>query len=207
MRKTLAMVLLPAFAVAVVGCAKMPEQEIALAKAAVAAAEQAEASVYAPQELQAAKDALNGAMTAVEQENQKFFKNFDDEKAALDRAKQLADQATSQTNSSRQAMRAEAEALIGQITPSLADLRTQIEGAPKGKGADEDVDQLMMTLSDAEKTLGDARASLAANKAKEGMDQVKAVQAKVDMLNQDLTAAKEKIESWKDKRRWYLHAQ
>ncbi|MBD3320800.1 MAG: DUF4398 domain-containing protein, partial [Chitinivibrionales bacterium] len=55
------------------GCAKAPEKELAAAKAAVKAAEDAEADQYMPNNFQNIQKALTSAETEIAIQNKKFF--------------------------------------------------------------------------------------------------------------------------------------
>ena len=76
-----------------VGCAKPPQQELDSAKAAVTAAEQAEAPKYAPDAWDKAQQAMNAVNAEMEAQNAKFalFRSYT-------KAKQLIADATNAAN-------------------------------------------------------------------------------------------------------------
>lgn len=85
-------------AVLAVGCAKPPQQELDAMKAALAAAEQAEAPKYAPADWDRAQQAVNAANAEVEAQNAKFalFRSYT-------KAKQLIADATAAANAAKEA--------------------------------------------------------------------------------------------------------
>ena len=104
-----------------VGCAKPPQQELDSAKAAVTAAEQAEAPKYAPDAWDKAQQAMNAVNAEMEAQNAKFalFRSYT-------KAKQLIADATNAANSAKEAAVAgkekaknEAQAAIDAVKASL----------------------------------------------------------------------------------------
>jgi chromosome segregation ATPase len=85
-------------AILAVGCAKPPQQELDAMKAAMQAAEQAEAPKYAPAEWDKAQQAVNAANAEVEAQNAKFalFRSYT-------KAKQLIADATAAANAAKEA--------------------------------------------------------------------------------------------------------
>lgn len=99
MRKnTVVGLLVLAVVVLAVGCAKPPQAELDAMKAALQAAEQAEAPKYAAADWDKAQQAVNAANAEVEAQNAKFalFRSYT-------RAKQLIDEATAATNAAKDA--------------------------------------------------------------------------------------------------------
>lgn len=99
MRKnTVVGLLVLAVVVLAVGCAKPPQAELDAMKAALQAAEQAEAPKYAAADWDKAQQAVNAANAEVEAQNAKFalFRSYT-------RAKQLIDEATAAANAAKDA--------------------------------------------------------------------------------------------------------
>lgn len=99
MRKnTVIGLLVLAVVVLAVGCAKPPQAELDAMKAALQAAEQAEAPKYAAADWDKAQQAVNAANAEVEAQNAKFalFRSYT-------RAKQLIDEATAAANAAKDA--------------------------------------------------------------------------------------------------------
>jgi hypothetical protein len=71
--------------VAMIGCAKVPEQELNAAKAAVDSARTAQADKYVPTEFAAAQDSLNAAVAEIEKQKSgnPLSTNYDKAKTML----------------------------------------------------------------------------------------------------------------------------
>jgi hypothetical protein len=192
------MALALSLALAFVSCAKPPTEEINAAQAALDGAKSAEADVYAGATYKSAAAALDEARAQVEE------KKYEEAKASAIRAKELAERSSTEAETGKQKTRDEAQALINRLTVGLADVRTALDNAPQGKGADEDLDQLRASLAQAEAGLTDAKGSLGNAKFKDALDQAGAAESKLTEVQSGVQTAMEKIEDWKKENRpWY----
>jgi len=135
-------VLILVAAVMVVGCAKPPQQDIDGAKAALAAAEQAEAPKYAAEAWDKAQQAMNAVNAELEAQNAKFalFRSYT-------KAKQLIADATTAANAAKDAgiagkekAKNEAKAAIDAVKAALDGANTlmaAVEKCPRAKRAKE----------------------------------------------------------------------
>ena len=127
------------------------------------------------------------------------------EALAAIRAKELADQSASQAATSKNQISQQATALVGRLATGLADARAALEGAPKGKGADENLDQLRSDLGQAEASANDAKTSLGSGKAKDALAQAKAAEGKLAQIQGGLQTAMKRIADWQEEHKaWYL---
>jgi hypothetical protein len=201
MRKVLTSGLLLAVAVAFIGCAEPPKQEIDAAQVAVDEAKQGEADVYATDMYQAAKDSLDAANARVAEQEKKWFKNYDTAKSAAIRSKEIASEAVTQAKTNKEAIRNEARALVDKVAAGVVETRTQIESAPRGKGADEDLDQLQGGVTQADQLLTESRSSLDADRPKDALEQAKSAESKLTEVQGAVQAALQKIEERRMARR------
>ena len=167
MRSVLRIGLILTIAFAVVGCPKPPTQEMDAAKAAILKARNAEADVYAPETFRQATSALADA------ENKVTAEDYEGAKASALRATELAVRSTTEADTGKNQTRNEAQAIINRISSGLTDARSALNAAPRGKGADEDLDQLNSDLGQAEGSLNDARNNLSASKFKDALTQAR----------------------------------
>jgi len=183
---------------AAVGCYSTPQAELDAAKAAVDAAKQAEADVYAA-------DTFRSATAALQEANDKDkAQDLEGCKSAATRAKELGDRAATESNNAKQQMRNEAQAIVNRVGPGLADARTSLGSAPRGKGADEDLDQLSADISQAEANLSDAQSSLSGGKFKDALSQARNAESKLSQIQGSAQTAMQKIEAWKEKNKlWF----
>jgi len=144
MRKSqvlVAMVLLVA-AVAIVGCAKPPQQEIDGAKAALTAAEQAEAPKYAADAWDKAQQAMNAVNAELEAQNAKFalFRSYTKGKQLIADATNAANAAKDAAVAGKEKAKNDATAAIDAAKASLQKAETlfaDIEKCPRAKRAKE----------------------------------------------------------------------
>ncbi len=198
MRSVLTLGLVLSLAITFVSCAQPPEEELKAAQAALDSAKKAEADIYAPDAYRTAKSTLDDARAKVEQ------KDYDAAKAGAIRAKDQADQATALAGTNKQNTRNEAQALVNRLSTGLTEARATLNKAPRGKGADGDLDQLSSDLGQAEASLGEAKNSLSAGKAKDALAQAKSAEGKLSQVQGAVQTAMQKIEDWqKQHRPWF----
>jgi hypothetical protein len=199
MRSVLNIGLACVLALAFVSCAQPPEEELKAAEDAIAKAQKAEADIYATEVFRKAKTTLDDARSKVEKSD------YEGAKASAIRAKELADQSATQAASNKSQISQQATALMGRLATGLADARAALEGAPKGKGADENLDQLRSDLGQAEASASDAKTSLGSGKAKDALAQAKAAEGKLTQVQSGLQTAMKKIADWQEEHKsWYL---
>ncbi|MBS13160.1 MAG: hypothetical protein CME19_16320 [Gemmatimonadetes bacterium] len=187
-----------AFVVAVVGCGSPPQVELDAAQAALDSARQAGADTYAADAYNRAKNTLADAKAKSEQGN------YEEAKTAAVQAKDQADQAKSLAETTKTRLRDEAQAIVNRVSNAIGDARAAVDGAPRGKGADSDLDQLRADLGQAEAALGDARGSLNNGSFNSALEQAKSAESKLNQVQSAVQVAMKKIEDWKMKNRpWY----
>ncbi|MGE5235473.1 MAG: hypothetical protein ACM3O7_03875 [Acidobacteriota bacterium] len=115
-------VVLVAATLLVVGCAKPPQPEIDGAKAALAAAEQAEAGKYAPDALDKANQAMNAVNAELQAQEAKFalFRSYTKTKQLIADAQKAADDAKQAAAAGKEKAKADARAAIDEVK-GLAD--------------------------------------------------------------------------------------
>jgi len=198
MRSVLSVGLALCLAFVFISCAKPPTQELDAAQAALDSAKKAEADVYAPDAYRSAKSTLDEARSKVDQ------KDYEGAKASAVQAKELADRASSQAETGKRQTRDEAQALVNRLSSGIGDARTALDGAPRGKGADGDLDQLRSDLAQAESSLGAAKSSLNGGKYKDALTQAQSAEGKLSGVQSATQTAMQKIEDWKKQNRpWY----
>jgi len=122
---------------AFVGCDDVPQQEIDDANAALDAARKAEADKYVPDMFNAAKQALDGAMKAVQEEESAMFSNFDEARTLIATAKSAADEAAAAVPAKKEEVKQAAEAALAAIPAEVKATEKMWRSAPRGKGTRE----------------------------------------------------------------------
>lgn len=180
------------------GCGSPPQAELDAAQAALDAARQAQADVYAPDAYTRAKNTLADARAKVEQSD------YEAAKTAAVQAKEQAEQARSLAGTNKQQMMTDAQNIANRVSTGLGDARTALDSAPRGKGADDDLDQLRGDLSQAEASLSDARNSLNSGNAKAALEQATAADNKLSSVQSAVQVAMQKIGEWQaNNKPWY----
>ena len=187
-----------ALIMAVVSCGSPPQAELDAAQAALDAARQAGAEAYAADAYNRAKNTLADARAKSEQGE------YDAAKTAAVQAKDQADQARSLAESSKATIRDEAQAIVNRLSNTIGDARAAVDGAPRGKGADDDLDQLRADLGQAGAALTDARSSFGDGNFNAALEQAKSADSKLGQVQSAVQVAVQKIEDYKQKNRpWY----
>jgi hypothetical protein len=122
---------------AFVGCDDVPQQEIDDANAALDAAKKAEADKYVPDKFNAAKQAMDGAMAVVQEEESAMFSNFDEARNLLTTAKTAADEAAAAVPAKKEEVKQAAESILADIPAEVATTQKMWRSAPRGKGTRE----------------------------------------------------------------------
>lgn len=198
MRSAFSTVLLFGLATILMSCAQPPQEEIDAAQAALNEAKQAQADIYAPDTYQAASAALDDANAKVVE------KDYETALASALRSAELAGQAGSEAEVNKQETRDEAQAVVSRASAGLTDARMALNETPRGKGADDDIDQLRSDLGQVEAGLSDARENLNAGAFKDALDQAQTAESKLSQVVDAMQMAMQKIEEWKQRNRpWY----
>jgi hypothetical protein len=181
------------------GCAKPPQQEIDALKAAMTAADQAEAPKYAADAWNSAQQAMNAVNAEVEAQANKFalFRSYTKTKELIAAANQAADGA-------RQAGAAGKEAARNAANDALAAARTSLESANttmaelaacrrKPKDFKKDMEMMQATLDGYAAQVAGIESAVASEDFFGARSQAESLKSSVDTLVSDMQGAKEKI--------------
>ena len=147
-------------AFAFIGCEDVPQQEIDAAKAALAAAQKAEADKYAPDLYNAAKQALDKAMAAFQEEESSMFSGYDEVKNLLAAAKEAADKAAGAVAAKKEEVKQEVEASLAQIPEAVNATMKMWRSAPRGKGTREALQQIKEEIEQADASQAEIKTAL-----------------------------------------------
>ena len=180
------------FTFLVLNCAKAPEKELQEASAAIEAARTAEADIYEPDLFAEAQSNLTEAETL------SVAKKFKEAKDLALSAKTKADSAAALASTSKEAKRAEAEALIGNAQKMLEDLNKVIKEAEK-KVAKAKMAPIKTSAKAAEDLLTQAKKTHEGGDFKNAYDQAQMAMRKISDAQNELTAATAKKPAGKKK--------
>lgn len=174
-----------------VGCAKVPQQEMDAAKAAIEAAKTAEADRYAADQFNAAQDSLDAAMAEVDQQNAKFAltRNYDKAAQLLKSATDAANAAAAAVAANKEQVKTEATDLLAQAQTAVSDAKALMAKAPKGKEGKAALEAISADLSAVETSVGEASTALTNGDFLTARDKAKAVLDKANSLKDELQQA------------------
>ncbi|MCU0371055.1 MAG: hypothetical protein MUC31_06545 [Bacteroidales bacterium] len=121
------------------GCAKLPQAEIDAAKAAIEEVRAAQADLYLPDQFAAINDSLRVAMEKVEAQKGKLFKSYKKVKVQLVNIPTMAATIKANTETRKAEVKAEAEALLAEVTTMQTENNTLAVKLPMGKNEKEAV--------------------------------------------------------------------
>ncbi|HPW54565.1 MAG: hypothetical protein KA072_08720 [Thermoanaerobaculaceae bacterium] len=192
-------VMLLVVAVVAVGCAKPPQQEIDAAKAALVAAEQAEAPKYATGEWDRAQTAMNAVNAELEAQQAKFalFRSFT-------KAKQLIAEATNAANAAKDAGIAGKEKAKNEAQAAIDGVKAAVTSANevfaaldkcrrKPKDMKKDLEMMKGNLDGYAAQVTDLDGKFGREDYLGAKAQADALKAQVEAMVNELNAAKTKI--------------
>jgi len=194
MFKRVAVVFVVFALLALVSCAKAPEQEIQKANSSMEAARTAEAEEYAPDAFQVAMDTLNAANAAKTEADGKFalFRSYGKAKELFVRAEGLANEAATAAQTEKERVRAEVTELITQAQTVLDSANAALKKAPKGKGSKADIELIKNDLTAAQAGFDEGQADFNTGKYKAAKAKIEAAMQKAQAVISEIEQAKAK---------------
>lgn len=188
---------LAVFAVLVLlaGCSEAPVTEFDAGKKALDVAQQAEAELYAPAIYKEAMDSLNAASVEMQKQDGRFslLRDYDQAKATIAAAQQLAARASSEAAVEKENMRLLDSALVVEIEALMVDAKAALAKAPRGKGTRLDLKVMQTDLDAATAALTTATADYQAGNYLAARDKLQAVKSQVTRVRTDIDAAITKV--------------
>ena len=135
------------------GCAKVPEQELSVAKVMLDSARMEQAEVYAPELFSAAQDSLSAAVAEIEKQNKntKVSRNFDAAEALLASSETLTKNARATTQAEKLNVKIEVDSIFERAAKMLEEAKSVLAVMSKGKGVqsvEADIAGVQTTLND-----------------------------------------------------------
>lgn len=193
MKKNLFMSLAAMFAMVVMfsSCAKLPEAEIANAKAAVEATKATEADRYVPAEYRALQDSLNVAMTEIETQNSKFalLRSYKKANVMLSNVVTLSNTVKENAAVRKEEVKNQAQQSLAEATTLVAEVKELITKAPKGKEGKEALEAIQNDLALVEASLAEVSTLINNGDYLTAVDKVKAAGEKAASLKAELEEA------------------
>jgi hypothetical protein len=173
------------------GCAKVPEETITAAQAAVDGAKAVEADRYLPQEFMALQDTLKVALANVETQKSKFFltRNYDDAKKMLESV--IANSATvkQNTETKKAEIRQAVQDTLAVVQTLITENKELIAKAPKGKEGKAALEAIQNDITVIEASLNEINTLLTNGDFLTARDKVNAAREKAFAINTELKDA------------------
>ncbi|MBP7462375.1 MAG: hypothetical protein KBA26_13905 [Candidatus Delongbacteria bacterium] len=187
MKKVLVSVVVVLAMMVLVACEKAPQDKIDAAKAAIQAAKDVQADVYASETMTALLTKEAELDTVLAGQQNKMFKSFKGVAEMCDSLVLLADQAKNDAAAGKEKMTADVQALMTEVEASIA---TAKEALKKCKSKAIDMAAQTAEADAAVAAIEGAKADLEAGSPNDGLTKVNEAKAKIEGIMAALEAAK-----------------
>jgi hypothetical protein len=170
-------------------CGKVPQVQVDAAKAAVESAKVAQADIYVPAEYAAVQDSLNAVNASIEAKKSKWFKNYKVEQAKLEAIVVTVAQVNANAATKKEEVKKETETLLTDVNTVIADNKTLITKAPRGKEGKAVLDEITSEMTIIEASVAEAKGMYDKGDYMMALDKVKAAKAQADAINTELKDA------------------
>ncbi len=165
----------------ILGCAKVPTEEMTKAENAVAEAKQKEADLYVSDVFMQAEESLKKAKDLV------TLKKYKEAKSAAEETVMLSEKAISLVEQNKAEMKSVAEDMVETITKGLDELKTSVAAAIKKKAAI-NREEVQGTLGKLEIDFVGAKEKLEALQIRQAYDELKAIEDKINTEKEGIDA-------------------
>ena len=173
-------------------CSK-PQQAIDEAQAAMDAAKNEGADIYAAEELKALEDSMASAMDEVETQGKKFFKSYGDAKDSLAQLKADADALKASIPERKEKAKNDAIAMMEEAQAAVAEAKVLLEKAPRGKGTRADIEAFTADLKGMEDSIVSVQEMIDSGDYFGALDSARAIKEKAASISEEITKAIEKV--------------
>jgi chromosome segregation ATPase len=171
-----------ALTLALAACSEPPNKEMHEARGAISAARAAGADVYAPQEFEAARAALQRSEEAVAARDYRLALSH-----ALD-ARERAQEAAREGADRKAAARSEAERAVAEATTALSRTRARLDAISTTPRARRELSAARATVQSATRTVQESRAALSKGDYLGGTKMLNGLTERLDALLRTLSA-------------------
>lgn len=182
-----------AVAALMASCAKVPQEALDAAKAALDSAKTVQTDVYFPAEFAALNDSLTVMLQNIETQKSKSAKDFKAIKVAAEGIALKATELTGNVEAKKAEVKAEAETMMAGAKTALDEAKALLLKAPKGKEGKAVVEEMKNELTVIETSLTDAQTLFdGGTNYVEVVDKVKAATESINGIVTELKAAMDK---------------
>ncbi len=182
-----------AVAALMASCAKVPQEALDAAKAALDSAKTVQTDVYFPAEFTALNDSLTVMLQNIETQKSKSAKDFKAIKVAAEGISLKAAELTGNVEAKKAEVKAEAETMMAGAKTALEEAKALLLKAPKGKEGKAVVEEMKNELTVIETSLTDTQVLFdGGTNYVEVVDKVKAATEGINGIVAELKAAMDK---------------
>jgi hypothetical protein len=176
-----------------VGCAKLPTEEINAAKASIDAVVAEGAQKFAAEDSKKLNDSMQAAQDEIKVQDSKTFKDYKKAKELL--AKVKSDAETLKTGLAAKKEEAKKNAAVAQeaAKASVAEAKALMAKAPKGKGSKADIEALKADLKGIEDSLAEVKSANDAEDYNAAIEKSNAIKDKAAAISDQIKKAMEKV--------------
>ena len=176
-----------------VGCAKLPTEEINAAKASVDAVVAEGAQKFAAEDAKKLNDSMQAAQDEIKVQDGKTFKDYAKTKELL--AKVKADAETLKAGLAAKKEEAKKNAATAQeaAKASVAEAKALLAKAPKGKGSKADIEALKADLKGIEDSLAEIKSANDSEDYNAAIEKSNAIKDKAAAISDQIKKAMEKV--------------
>jgi len=187
------LLVLGVFAVFLLASCSKPQQALDEAKAAVEAAKNDGADIYAAEESKKLNDDLTAAMDEVETQGKKFFKKYGTSKDMLAKVKTEAEVLKASLPERKEQAKNEALAMMEEAKVALDEAKSLLEKAPRGKGTKADIEAFTSDLKGLEDSLIEVQGAIDGGNYLDASDSAKTINEKATSISDQIKLAIEKV--------------
>lgn len=172
-------------------CAKLPQEELDAANAAMEAAKSVEANRYLAADFNAVQDSMNKAMTMIETQKSKFslFRSYKDAKALLAEVTTMAGQLKEDAIVKKEEVKNEVQTALAEVKTLVDEVKTLITKAPRGKEGKAALEAIQTDLTGVEATLTEVETLVTNGDYLTASEKVNAAKEKATSLKTELEEA------------------
>ncbi|QSE96490.1 hypothetical protein [Fulvivirga lutea] len=178
-------------------CQELPKEAIDKASAAVENAKTSGAEMYDAENYQLLEDSLKNAMTSVDAESGKFFKDYQNAIKNLEGVSSFATTVTTNVEVKKEEVKAKVTATINEVKALIAENQQLITEAPKGKEGTTALLAMKGELSVLESTLTETNTLLEQGQLQPSLEKATVAKDKATTLNTELKDITSKYKSAK----------
>ncbi|HLV02632.1 MAG TPA: hypothetical protein VKZ59_15280 [Acidobacteriota bacterium] len=172
-------------------CAQRPEQELEDTRRALDEARAAEAAVYAPEEFEAAEEALRQAEREIETQDDRFAlrRSYDRASELLSQARTAAQEAVSAAAANKENVSKQAQEAIGEAEEVVETAADALTRAPRGKGTAADLEAMQSSLEASRESLSQARQHFEEERFLDALNEAKSAAERAGTITRDIEEA------------------